>query len=99
MIKYRMLKIQEQPELRERVANWFHKRWNIPLEAYLESIDECLKNENAIPQWYVAMLEDEIVGGLGVIENDFHDRKDLAPNVCALYVEEEYRNQGIQVRC
>lgn len=41
------------------------------------------------------MLEDEIVGGLGVIENDFHDRKDLAPNVCALYVEEEYRNQGI----
>lgn len=95
MIKYRILKIQEQPELRERVANWFHKRWNIPLEAYLESIDECLKNENDIPQWYVAILEDEIVGGLGVIENDFHDRKDLAPNVCALYVEEEYRNQGI----
>lgn len=51
MIKYRILKIQEQPELRERVANWFHKRWNIPLEAYLESIDECLKNENDIPQW------------------------------------------------
>ena len=51
MIKYRILKIQEQPEVRERFANWFHKRWNIPLEAYLESIDECLKNENDIPQW------------------------------------------------
>ncbi len=37
----------------------------------------------------------EIIGGLGVIENDFHDRKDLAPNVCAVYVEEPYRRRGI----
>lgn len=27
--------------------------------------------------------------------NDFHDRKNLTPNVCALYVEESCRNQGI----
>ena len=30
-----------------------------------------------------------------MIENDFHDRKDLAPNVCAVYTEQEYRCQGI----
>ena len=30
-----------------------------------------------------------------MIENDFHDRKDLAPNVCAVYTEEEYRCLGI----
>ena len=39
-----------------------------------------------------------IVGGLGVIENDFHDRKDLSPNVCAVYTEEGYRGQGIAGR-
>ena len=38
---------------------------------------------------------EKIVGGLGVIENDFHDRKDLTPNVCAVYTEEEYRGNGI----
>ena len=32
---------------------------------------------------------------MGVIENDFHDRKDLRPNVCAVYTEEEYRRRGI----
>lgn len=31
---------------------------------------------------------------MGVIENDFHDRKDLAPNVCAVYTEEDYRRKG-----
>ena len=30
-----------------------------------------------------------------MIENDFHDRKDLTPNVCAVYTDKEYRCQGI----
>lgn len=92
---YKIVKIKERPELRKHVAIWFHEKWHIPVEAYLDSIDESLKNENVIPEWYVAIIGDKIIGGLGVIENDFHNRKDLTPNVCAVYVEEEYRYQGI----
>ena len=40
----------------------------------------------------------QIVGGLGIIENDFHDRKDLTPNVCAVYTEKKYRGKGIAGR-
>lgn len=36
-----------------------------------------------------------IICGLGVIENDFHNRKDLTPNVCAVYTEENRRCNGI----
>ena len=39
-----------------------------------------------------------MIGGLGVIENDFHSRRDLAPNICAVYTEEEYRGRGIAGR-
>ena len=45
--------------------------------------------------WYLCMQGDQIVGGLGVIDNDFHDRKDLSPNVCAVYTEEAHRKKGI----
>ena len=38
---------------------------------------------------------DQIIAGLGVIENDFHNRKDLSPNVCAVYTEEDKRCRGI----
>lgn len=41
------------------------------------------------------MSSDKIVGGMGVIENDFHDRKDLTLNVCAVYTEKDYRCKGI----
>lgn len=48
--------------------------------------------------WYLCLDGERIAGGLGVIDNDFHDRKDLAPNVCAVYTEEEYRGRGIAGR-
>ncbi len=48
--------------------------------------------------WFLCLAGNQIVGGLGVIENDFHDRKDLTPNVCAVYTEREYRCKGIAGR-
>lgn len=93
-----IIRIREHKELADKTAEWFHEKWGIPLEAYKDSIEENLKNTGSIPQWYVAVDKDEIVGGIGVIENDFHNRKDLTPNVCAVYVKENYRCKGIAGR-
>lgn len=90
-----IVKLREKPELKQAAANWFHEKWGIPLEAYLESMDECLEGSTPVPQWYIVMQQEHIIAGLGVIENDFHDRKDLTPNVCAVYVEEDWRCRGI----
>ena len=45
--------------------------------------------------WYLCLQDEQIIGGLGVIENDFHDRKNLTPNICAVYTEEAFRCRGI----
>lgn len=86
--------IAGRPELLDGAAEWFHARWGVPLEAYRESMEAGLSG-CAVPRWYVALEDSKIIGGLGVIENDFHDRKDLHPNVCAVYVEPEHRCQGL----
>lgn len=94
-MKYNIVKLQECEKLIEQASAWFHEKWGIPQVAYLESMKASVSNDDAVPQWYVIMDGEVIIAGLGVIENDFHDRKDLAPNVCAVYVEEKYRNEGI----
>ena len=88
-------RLADYPALKDRAAAWFHEKWGVPLEAYLESMDQCLTGKDKVPQWYVITNGERIIAGAGVIENDFHERKDLTPNVCALYVEEEYRRQGL----
>lgn len=95
--KYDIISLRSQPRWRMPAARWFAARWGIPLEEYLASIDECIRGAAPVPQWYIVtgVEPGRIVAGTGVITNDFHDRKDLAPNVCALYVEPELRRCGI----
>lgn len=94
-MKYEIIKIRENADMIDRCAIWFNQAWGIPKQAYLDSMNECIENKGAVPQWYVALDKDKIIGGLGVIENDFHNRPDLSPNVCAVFTEEDYRGQGI----
>ena len=95
MKAYNFIALGTHPEWRIQAAHWFHEKWKIPLEEYLISIDDSIQRRVPVPQWYVVTEEEKIIAGAGVIENDFHDRKDLTPNVCALYVESEKRNPGI----
>ena len=94
-LQYR--KLRDIAEMKDAAAQWFHDMWGVPKEAYLECMDAYLAAETEYG-WYVCLDGEKIVGGLGVIDNDFHDRKDLAPNVCAVYVIEEYRCRGIAGR-
>ena len=90
-----LVRLTDRPQLKEQAAQWFHQKWGVPLAAYQESMEQCLSARSPVPQWYLAMEGERIVGGMGVIENDFHDRKDLSPNVCAVYTEPDCRGQGI----
>lgn len=94
MNEYRYITLREEPMLKEEAALWFNSKWGVPKEAYLECMDEYLNKETEYG-WYLCLDGGKIVAGMGVIENDFHDRKDLSPNVCAVYTEEAYRGKGI----
>ena len=94
MAAYQYITLRQQPRLMEPAARWFHSKWGVPTEAYLECMEAYLKGETELG-WYLCLEGESIVGGLGAIENDFHDRKDLSPNICAVYTEESYRCRGI----
>lgn len=94
MKQYTYVTLRQRPELTDTAARWFHSKWGVPVEAYLDCMHACLTGESDY-DWYLCLDDNSIVAGMGVIENDFHDRKDLAPNVCAVYTEETHRCRGI----
>ncbi|MBR3250709.1 MAG: GNAT family N-acetyltransferase [Erysipelotrichaceae bacterium] len=94
MKKFSFITLRDDPSLKDAAAAWFHSKWGVPKEVYLECMESYLSSETEYG-WYLCLDEDKIVGGTGVIENDFHDRKDLSPNICAVYTEEDYRRKGI----
>ena len=94
MSNYKFIDLTEMPSIKDEAAEWFHSKWRVPKEAYLACMEAYLNGETDYG-WYLCLDGDRIVAGMGVIENDFHDRKDLTPNVCAVYTEEEHRGRGI----
>ena len=83
MKNYSYVDLRQRPELKEEAAAWFHDKWGVPQEAYLKCMEAYLNHETEYG-WYLCLDKGHIIGGLGVIDNDFHDRKDLTPNVCAV---------------
>ena len=88
-----IVKLSQRRNLIDRAAAWFSDKWRIPLDAYRDSMEASFSA--AVPSWYLCMEGNAIIAGMGVIVNDFHPRKDLTPNVCAVYTEPSYRGQGI----
>ena len=95
MKHYETVDLRTAPHRIPEAAAWFSQKWGIPEQAYLDSMEDSLEPGAVVPRWYVVCDQEKIFAGLGVIENDFHERKDLTPNVCAVYVDQEYRNRGI----
>ena len=88
MNEYRIITLREREDLKDVAAEWFHSKWGFSKEAYLECMNAYLNRETEYG-WYLCLDGEKIIAGMGVIENDFHDRKDLTPNVCAVYTEPE----------
>ena len=94
---YSYLTLRDKPELKDEASEWLCSKWSVPKEAYIDCMDAYLNHRTELG-WYLCIDGDRIIGGLGAVENDFHDRKDLSPNVCAVYTEKDYRGQGIAGR-
>ena len=96
-MSYQFITLRHAPQLMAEAARWFHSKWFVPTECYLECMEAYVSGQTEYG-WYLCVEDGQIVGGLGAIENDFHDRKDLYPNICAVYTEEAHRCRGIAGR-
>ncbi len=45
MKEYTYVTLRQKPELKEKAATWFHDKWEVPQEAYLECMEAYLNHE------------------------------------------------------
>ncbi|AUU11251.1 GNAT family N-acetyltransferase [Serratia marcescens] len=91
-----MISVRQAPELAPRAIAYFQRHWATAetLMMYEDAINRSLGAINPLPQWYLLMENDRILGCAGLITNDFISRGELYPWLCALYVEEAQRGRG-----
>ncbi|WP_224651490.1 GNAT family N-acetyltransferase [Pectobacterium versatile] len=91
-----IISVRNHPEYKEPAIHYFQRHWasDETFILYEDCISHCIDAENPLPDWYLLEKDGHIIGGAGLITNDFISRMDLYPWLCALYVEENYRGNG-----
>ena len=56
MNEYKYITLAEMPEIKNEAADWFHNKWGVPKEAYLECMDAYLKKETEYG-WYLCIYK------------------------------------------
>lgn len=87
--------VNENAEYKKIAIEFFQKTWaNEKKEKIYEDCILHCSTEGILPKWYLLIEKNKVIGGAGLITNDFISRMDLFPWICALYVESAYRGKS-----
>lgn len=91
-----IVSVRENLEYKDLAIQYFQSKWGNESsnKIYEDCITHCIDAVAPLPQWYLLMDGEKIIGGAGLITNDFISRMDLYPWICALYIEEDYRGNS-----
>lgn len=91
----KIISVRENPEFVNKAIKYFQKSWkSVSPIIYENSISHSIHSKNPLPQWYLLMKDEELIGCAGLITNDFISRGDLYPWVCAIFIGEKHRGNA-----
>ena len=76
-MEYQIVRLIDKPEMKEQMAKWFHEKWTVPLQAYLDLIG---KNDCSVGELTELKLEIN-KGYVETLEILFENRIDLECHV------------------
>lgn len=75
----KLISIRETPAYKDIAIQYFQCKWPRELPVHADCINHCIDSPVPLPQWYLLEKEGRIIGGAGLITNDFISRMDLYP--------------------
>lgn len=93
----KIISVRDTNESHQRFIDYFSKCWasEATKPIYRNCIENTLNTKSSLPQWFLLLdHSNSIIGGVGLVTNDFISRMDLFPWLCALHVEKHARGKG-----
>jgi len=92
-----IISVRENPTYCKAAIEYIQDQWasQASMMVYEDCISHATDPQGTLPQWYLLMDDQKIIGCAGLITNDFISRMDLYPWVCAVFIDEGHRGKGL----
>lgn len=91
-----IFELSEKQNYKEKAIQYFWKQWGS--ESNFKFYEDCmihsLNGKKNLPNFYIGLEKEEIVGSYALLTNDIISRQDLYPWFACLYVNESKRKKG-----
>ncbi|HDR4424286.1 MULTISPECIES: GNAT family N-acetyltransferase [Bacillus] len=92
-----IIQLLKKDDLFNKAIDVFWKEWGEEggRAFYEDCMTNALTDPNDIPSFYIAKVNDKIIGTYALIRNDLNSRQDLSPWLACLFVDEKFRGNSI----
>jgi GNAT superfamily N-acetyltransferase len=91
-----VVSLRQDPTMLPEAIRYIASKWADPknTQVYVDCLTHTSGSRAPLPQWYLLIEGERIIGCAGLITNDFISRMDLYPWICAMFVEEDCRGNN-----
>ena len=92
----KIINLSDRPEFKEQVTDWLWQAFGSENSRdFFASVVQSSLSGADLPQTFIALEGETLAGTVGLWRCDLISRQDLTPWLAALYVDEEFRSQGL----
>lgn len=91
----KIVSLKDKPELASDVILYANQNWPPVSKYFTEVVNHVLANSGKLPQCFLLLKNEHIIGFYSLLEQDFVERKDLSPWIATVFVDEKERGQQL----
>ena len=86
------------PKYKQTLIDYVENNWKPVLKPFTQVIAECFSGGKDLPQCYMMLKDDNIIGFYQLVEQELIMRKDLSPWITCVFIEEQERGQHLSLK-
>jgi GNAT superfamily N-acetyltransferase len=96
--KTEIVSLRDFPEYTQTLVEYVRNNWKGVYNPFTDVLGEIFTSQNKLPECYMMLKEDKIIGFYQLVEQELLLRKDLSPWITCVFIDEKERGQRLSSR-
>jgi GNAT superfamily N-acetyltransferase len=93
-----IISLNDFPSYMDEIITYVDKNWNAVVKAFTDVVNQCFTKKSYLPQCYIMVRDEKIIGFYQLVEQELLVRKDLSPWITCIFIDEKERGKRLSAR-